>query len=67
MKPGVAVEKLHSSQNSNNLGDRKCLGKSRKSFVELRSAKFLRPVLRDRVFQQPQAISLKWRKNAAPL
>jgi hypothetical protein len=29
----VAVEKLHFLQNSRNLGDRKCLGKSRKSFV----------------------------------
>src|ERR1039458_7969573 len=39
------------------LGDRKCIGKSRKSFVGHPSAKFFRPVLRDRVFQHPQAIT----------
>jgi hypothetical protein len=53
----VAVEKLHFSQNSDNLRDRKCLGKSRKSFVELPGAKFFRSVLRDRVFQQPRLIA----------
>jgi hypothetical protein len=51
----VAVEKLHFSRNSENLRDGKCLGKQRKSFVGLPSAKFFRPVLRDRVFQQPRA------------
>jgi hypothetical protein len=30
----------------------------RKLFVGLPSAKFFRPVLRDRVFQQPQALAL---------
>jgi hypothetical protein len=30
---GVAVEKVHFLQNSEKLGDRKCLGKRRKSFV----------------------------------
>jgi hypothetical protein len=54
----VAVEKLRFSQNSKTLGDRKCLGKSRKSFVGLPGAKFFRPVLRDQVFQHPQAITL---------
>ena len=34
-------------------------GKLRKSFVGLPGAKFFRSVLRDRVFQQPQAITLK--------
>jgi hypothetical protein len=29
----VAVEKLHFPQNNEKLGDRKCLGKRRKSFV----------------------------------
>jgi hypothetical protein len=38
-----AVEKLHFLQNTRNLGDRKCLGKSRKSFVGLPNAKFFRP------------------------
>jgi hypothetical protein len=33
LQSGVAVEKLHFSQNSENLGDRKCLGKPRKSFL----------------------------------
>src|ERR1035437_766579 len=33
MLSGVGVEKVHFSQNSRNLGDRKCLGKPRKSFV----------------------------------
>jgi hypothetical protein len=55
---GVAVEKLHFSQNSENFGDRKCLGRPRKSFVGLPNAKFFRPVLRERVFQHPQAITL---------
>jgi hypothetical protein len=31
----VGVEKLHFSQNGENLGDRKCPGKPRKSFVGL--------------------------------
>jgi hypothetical protein len=58
LQTGVGVEKVHFPQNSQNLGDRKCLGKPRKSFVGLPSAKFVRPVLRDRVFQHPQAITL---------
>jgi hypothetical protein len=37
---GVSVEKVRFSQNSQNLGDRKCLRKRRKSFVELPDAKF---------------------------
>jgi hypothetical protein len=37
---GVAVEKLHFPQNSEKLGDRKCPGKLRESFVGLPSAKF---------------------------
>jgi hypothetical protein len=54
---GVGVEKVHFPQNSQNLGDGKCLRKPRKSFVGLPSAKFFRQVLRDQVFQQPQAIT----------
>src|ERR1019366_5061161 len=53
----VAVEKVHFPENGRNLGDRKCLGKPRKPFAGLPSAKFFRPVLRDRVFQQPHLIS----------
>jgi hypothetical protein len=58
LKYPVAVEKLHFSQNGENLGDRKCLPKRRSSFVGLPSAKFFGPVLRDRVFQQPLPIAL---------
>jgi hypothetical protein len=36
----VAVEKVRSSQNSQNFGDRKCLPEARMSLVELPSAKF---------------------------
>jgi hypothetical protein len=43
-KPGVAVEKLLFSQNSRNLGDRKCSPKWRSSFVGLPIAKFFRPL-----------------------
>ena len=38
----VGVEKVHFLQNSQNLGDGKCLGKPRKSFVEVPIAKFFR-------------------------
>jgi hypothetical protein len=41
-KHPVGVEKVHFLQNSPNLGDGKCLGKPRKSFVELPIAKFFR-------------------------
>jgi hypothetical protein len=54
----VGVEKLHFRQNSENLGDRKCLGKPRTSFVGHPSAKFFQPFSDERVFQQPQAITL---------
>jgi hypothetical protein len=33
LKSGVGVEKIHFPQDSQNLGDRKCLGKPRESFV----------------------------------
>jgi hypothetical protein len=59
LKYPVAVEKLHFSQNGENLGDRKCLPKRRSSFVGLPIAKFFRPVSGERVFQQPQAIALR--------
>ena len=54
----MAVEKVRFSENSGNLGDRKCLGKLRKSFVGLPNVKFFRPFSGEGVFQQPQAISL---------
>jgi hypothetical protein len=55
---GVAVEKLHFRQNSENLGDRKCLGKPRTSFLGHPDAILFLRISRERVFQQPQAISL---------
>jgi hypothetical protein len=42
LKTGVGVEKVHFLQNSQKLGDGKCLGKPRKSFVEVPIAKFFR-------------------------
>jgi hypothetical protein len=55
----VGVEKLHFRQNSENLGDRKCLGKPRTSFVGHPSAKFFQPFSDERVFQQPRLWLLK--------
>jgi|ERR1039457_1090053 hypothetical protein len=56
---GVGVEKVHFPQNSPNLGDRKCLGKLRKSFVGHPDAILFLQISREGVFQQPQAITLK--------
>jgi hypothetical protein len=42
---------------SQKLGDRKCLGDPRKSIVGLPDAILFLPILRERVFQQPQAIA----------
>jgi hypothetical protein len=58
LQTGVAVEKLHFRQNSENLGDRKCLGKPRTSFLGHPDAILFLRISRERVFQQPQAISL---------
>jgi hypothetical protein len=41
----VGVEEIHFLQNRQNLGDGKCLGKARKSFVELPIEKFFGPFL----------------------
>ena len=54
----VAVEKVPLSRNSENLGERKCLGKLRKSFVGLPNAEFFRPFSGEGVFQQPLALTL---------
>jgi hypothetical protein len=43
---------------SQNLGDRKCLGDPRKSILGLPDAIVFSSILRERVFQQPQAITL---------
>jgi hypothetical protein len=56
---GVGVEKVHFPQNSKYLGDRKCLGKLRKSFAGLPSAILFSRISPEGVFQQPQAITLK--------
>jgi hypothetical protein len=54
----VAVEKLGFPEKSQKSGDRKCLGDSEKSFIELPEAtQFLRN-RSERVFQQPQGLSL---------
>jgi hypothetical protein len=54
VRRGVAVEKLAFLEESQNLGDRKCLGEVEKSFVELPDAKQFLRILGERVFQQPQ-------------
>jgi hypothetical protein len=53
----VAVEKVHFSQNSRNLGDRKCLGKPRKSFVGHPNAILFLRISREGVFQHPRLIT----------
>jgi hypothetical protein len=53
----VGVEKVHFPQNSKNLGDRKCLGKLRKSFVGHPDAILFLLISREGVFQQPRLIS----------
>jgi hypothetical protein len=50
----VGVEKVPFSQNSENLGDRKCLGRSRKSFVGNPDAILFWRISRKGVFQQPR-------------
>jgi hypothetical protein len=49
----VAVEKLRFPQKRGILGDRKCLGKPRKSFVGHPDAKLFLRISREGVFQQP--------------
>jgi hypothetical protein len=53
-RTGVAVEKVRFPQNSKQLGDRKCLGKLRKSFVGHPDAILSWRILRKGVFQQPR-------------
>jgi hypothetical protein len=48
------VEKVHFPQNSQILGDRKYLGKLRKSFVGLPDAILFLRISRERVFQHPR-------------
>jgi hypothetical protein len=50
----MAVEKLAFLEKSRNLGDRKCLADSEKSFIELPDAIQFLQILSERVFQQPQ-------------
>jgi hypothetical protein len=53
----VGVEKVQFPQNNENLGDRKCLGKPRKSFVGHPNATLFWRTSREGVFQQPQAFT----------
>ena len=55
---GVAVEKVGLSKKSQKSGDRKCPGDSEKSFIELPDAKQFLRNRSERVFQQPQGLSL---------
>jgi hypothetical protein len=52
-----AVEKVDFPQNSENLGDTKCLGKPRKSFLGHPSAILFLLISREGVFQQPRLIA----------
>jgi hypothetical protein len=54
----VGVEKVHFRQNTENFGDRKRLGKRRKSFLGHPNAILFWPISREGVFQQPQALAL---------
>src|SRR5207247_961171 len=54
VQTAVGVEKVHFPQNSENLGDRKCLGKSRKSFVGHPDAILFLRISQKGVFQQPR-------------
>jgi hypothetical protein len=62
----VAVEKLHFLQNSKNLGDRKCLGKLRKSFVGHPDTILFSRISRERVSQHPRLISTTTREQQKP-
>jgi len=53
----VAVEKLHFLQNSKTLGDRKCLGKLRKSFVAHPDTILFSRISGERVFQHPRLLT----------
>jgi hypothetical protein len=53
----VAVEKLAFSEESQNLGDRKCIGDSKKIVIELPDARQFLRILVERVFQQPLLFS----------
>src|ERR1039457_4038479 len=53
----VGVEKVHFPQNNQNLGDRKCPGKPRKSFVGHPDAILFLRISREGVFQQPRLLT----------
>ena len=54
----VAVEKVGFREKSQKSVDRKCLGDSEKSFIELPDAEQFLRNRSERVFQQPQGLSL---------
>jgi hypothetical protein len=60
----VAVEKLHFLQNSKNLGDRKCLGKLRKSSVGHPDTILFSRISLERVFQHPRLITPTIHQNS---
>jgi hypothetical protein len=64
---GVAVEKVGFSEKSQKSGDRKCLGDSGKSFIELPDAKQFLRILNERVFQQPQDLSTSIGAGTCPV
>jgi hypothetical protein len=59
LRDGADQVLQYSLQNSQSLGDRKCLGKLRKSFVGHSDAILFLRISRERVFQHPQAFTLK--------
>jgi hypothetical protein len=61
----VAVEKVGFPEKSQKSGDRKCLGNSGKSFVELPDAIQLFQIPSERVFQQPPLFSTPIRKHVS--
>jgi hypothetical protein len=54
----VGVEKVDFSENGLEMGDQKCIGCQRKSFIGHPSATFFEHDFWERVFQQPQTESL---------
>jgi hypothetical protein len=57
MEPPVGVEKVHFPQNNEKLGDGKCLGKPRKSFVGHPNAILCLRISWEGVFHQPRVFA----------
>jgi hypothetical protein len=54
----VGVEKVDFSENGLEMGDQKCIGRRRKSFVRHPCGMFFERDFWERVFQQPQSEAL---------